>query len=184
MSDVDSGPDTEGAVDLMELSHKVDGIAEDLKNHKASTDRDTRDLWIFVVAMIVMGSFAVILNTLFPGTSEALTRDDDVDALLAPGVHCFDSHEEMAAARQRALAAIHRINWQIEHPAPASTAPNPYPMFHIQPYDPLPRPRSRAGWPWWTPPSRVSRSGTTARSTPPPALASPRPSAETQPGDA
>lgn len=136
MSDVDSGPDTEGAVDLMELSHKVDGIAEDLKNHKASTDRDTRDLWIFVVAMIVMGSFAVILNTLFPGTSEALTRDDDVDALLAPGVHCFDSHEEMAAARQRALAAIHRINWQIEHPAPASTAPNPYPMFHIQPYDP------------------------------------------------
>lgn len=137
----DENGDTEDTPsELATLSKKVDELAQDLKAHKESARIDNRDLWIGLVVVFGIMAGSVILNDMFGGTKNVITRDDTVEALLTPGVHCFDSHEEMAAARQRALAAIDRINWPIDNPPTTTAPPAPYPVFQINPTGPPPEP--------------------------------------------
>ncbi|WP_301124187.1 hypothetical protein [Mycolicibacterium fortuitum] len=42
--------------------------------------------------------------------------DTSLEELLAQRVHCYDSAPERAVARQRALAAIDRLEWEHNHP--------------------------------------------------------------------
>ena len=61
-----------------------------------------------------MASAFVVLflaETFWPQPGPA-TGDDTVEALLRPGPHCYTSTAELAAARQRALAATDRIRWE------------------------------------------------------------------------
>lgn len=118
--------EADGAVvGLPELSEKVDGIADDLKDHKKSVHRDIRDLWIGLLALAALTAGALVVTEMNPRKSDVVTRDDTVEALLTPGVHCFGSSGEMAAARQRALAAIDRINWEFDKPAPTNSPEPP-----------------------------------------------------------
>lgn len=66
----------------------------------------------FVASVIV----AVVLDAFIGPRSEPnpTNHDRTVQELLSAGVHCYDSAEERAAARQRALAAIDRM--QADHP--------------------------------------------------------------------
>jgi hypothetical protein len=68
----------------------------------------------------VTAVLSVILYTVFADKSEPRpsNRDLSVEDLLRPDVHCYESAEERAAARQRALAAIDRVRWQRDHPDP------------------------------------------------------------------
>lgn len=136
----ESGNTEDTFSDLAALSKKVDELADDLKDHKESARIDIRDLWIGLVVVFCMIGGSILIFDMFRGAKNVITRDDTVEALLTPGVHCFDSHEEMAAARQRALAAIDRINWAIDNPPTTSAAPAPYPVFQIDPTGPPPQP--------------------------------------------
>lgn len=75
-------------------------------------DRDVKVLGILVVGLIVAGAITWVLNELVFSHPAPSNRDATEADLLAGGVHCYDSAEERAAARQRALAAIDRMEWQ------------------------------------------------------------------------
>lgn len=77
-------------------------------------DRDVKVLGILVVGLIVAGVITWVLNELVFSHPAPSNRDATEADLLAGGVHCYDSPEERAAARQRALAAIDRMEWARE----------------------------------------------------------------------
>lgn len=94
--------------DLSELSDRT------TSRHRYLS-REINALGILVV-LILAGAIIVVFVAAFWSGSSPTTADDDLDQLLAPGTHCYHSSEEMAAARQRALAAIDRLQWEREHP--------------------------------------------------------------------
>lgn len=75
-------------------------------------DRDVKVLGILVVGLVVAGVIAWVLNELAFSHPAPSNRDATEADLLTGGVHCYDSPEERAAARQRALAAIDRMEWE------------------------------------------------------------------------
>jgi len=77
-------------------------------------DRDVKVLGILVVGLVVAGVITWVLNELVFSHPAPSNRDATEADLLAGGVHCYDSPEERAAARQRALAAIDRMEWERE----------------------------------------------------------------------
>lgn len=95
--------------DLTELSNRT------TSRHRYLT-REINALGILVV-LILAGAITTAFVGAFWSGSSPTTADDDLDQLLAPGTHCYHSSEEMAAARQRALAAIDRLQWDREHPS-------------------------------------------------------------------
>lgn len=77
-------------------------------------DRDVKVLGILVVGLVVAGVVSWVLNELAFSHPAPSNRDATEADLLTGGVHCYDSPEERAAARQRALAAIDRMEWERE----------------------------------------------------------------------
>ena len=75
---------------------------------------DVKALWIIIVLLVLSGIVAVVVSPLLP-QSQPSNRDATEQDLLSEGVHCYDSTEERAAARQRALAAVERMKWQQDH---------------------------------------------------------------------
>ncbi|CAA0126531.1 Uncharacterised protein [Mycolicibacterium vanbaalenii] len=104
--------------DLTELSSRT------TSRHRYLT-REINALGILVVLMLAGGIIVAIVGALWSGSSPT-TADDDLDQLLAPGTHCYRSSEEMAAARQRALAAIDRLQWDRDHRSSDDTEHGPY----------------------------------------------------------
>lgn len=89
----------------------VEERLENAEKRIAGLDRDVRDLWYFIAAVMGLGVLAVAIWSLWPAPQPS-NRDATEQELLSEGVHCYDSSEERAAARQRALAAIERMKWQ------------------------------------------------------------------------
>lgn len=85
-------------------------------NTKASAARDDikHITWLIVAAVFVGLTVTVIASFTSPKPHPS-TNDTTLDALMYPGVHCYDSKEERDAARQRALAEIDRQQWQRTH---------------------------------------------------------------------
>ena len=109
-------PDTPEPDSIEALRHDLTKLSErTTKRHRYLT-REINALGILVVLMLV-GAIVVVFVAAFWSGSSPTTADDDLDQLLAPGTHCYRSSEEMAAARQRALAAIDRLQWDREHPS-------------------------------------------------------------------
>lgn len=104
--------------DLSELSDRT------TSRHRYLS-REINALGILVV-LILAGGIIVAFVGAFWSSSSPTTADDDLDQLLAPGTHCYRSSEEMAAARQRALAAIDRLQWEREHRSSDDTEHGPY----------------------------------------------------------
>lgn len=75
-------------------------------------DRDVKVLGILVVGLVVAGVVSWVVNELVFSHPAPSNRDATEADLLTAGVHCYDSPEERAAARQRALAAIDRMEWE------------------------------------------------------------------------
>ncbi|OFJ50925.1 hypothetical protein BEL07_25500 [Mycolicibacterium grossiae] len=92
----------------------VEERLENAEKRIARLDREVKELWYFVVALMGLGVVAVVIWSLWPAPQPS-NRDATEQELLSEGVHCYDSSEERAAARQRALAAVERMQWQQDH---------------------------------------------------------------------
>jgi len=121
------GSDDEGG--QPSLHQRVADLEETSRSQRDALKRAERDLWIGIVVLVGGLMVAMVAGAFSSKAGDvATTRDDNLDALLAEGVHCYASPEEMAATRQRALAAIDRINWDRDHPTPTTTESHPDPM--------------------------------------------------------
>lgn len=86
-------------------------------------DRDSTQLTWAIAGTAALALILVLVTSIWPDSEAAPTdRDATLDQLLSAGVHCYDSAAERAAARQRALAAIDRINWERDHEVPSDYA--------------------------------------------------------------
>ncbi|MFV8227442.1 hypothetical protein [Mycolicibacterium fortuitum] len=95
---------------------RLSTIEENLAEVKRELPQFWWGLGIISVATVIVSMFVASWE---PPESDPTNRDVSVEDLLRTGVHCYDSAEERAAARQRALAAIDRIKWDRDHPEPA-----------------------------------------------------------------
>jgi hypothetical protein len=106
-----------------ELAAQPDGLKTELAKAKRSV------VWEAVACSSVIATLLALLvgaGWSFWRDQGPTTADDDLDQLLKPGPHCYNSAAEMAAARQRALTAVDRIRWEreftrrwdSEHPQP------------------------------------------------------------------
>jgi hypothetical protein len=100
--------------DIEQVERTVEERLEAAEDRIASLHRDVKALWIFV-AMVVVAGVVVAAASPFLPQPQPSNRDATEQDLLSTGVHCYDSSEERAAARQRALAAIERMKWQQDH---------------------------------------------------------------------
>ncbi|ULP45908.1 hypothetical protein [Mycolicibacter virginiensis] len=73
-----------------------------------------RELWAVVIALVI-GWVVIGLWLTFQKPPQPTAGDYTESELLREGPHCYGSPEEMAAARQRALAAIDRQEWERKH---------------------------------------------------------------------
>lgn len=129
----ESNGDDDGILDVDDAPKTVEQRLADLegqgRNQLASFKRTERDLWIGIAGVagaVIVCMIAIVASS---NNRNVSTRDDNLDDLLTEGVHCYNSPEEMAAARQRALSAIDRINWDRNHPTPATVESHPDPML-------------------------------------------------------
>ncbi|PQM44869.1 hypothetical protein C1Y40_04971 [Mycobacterium talmoniae] len=109
----------------------VDAAAGDLDHQVGNLQRQigslTTKVNILAFVMVAACCIGVLVWTAAdlrrPTAPEPTDRDQALSELLQARVHCYDSPSEMAAARQRALAAIDRYRWQNrfdaeQHPRP------------------------------------------------------------------
>lgn len=94
----------------------IEELATQLEDLKAAVAKAKRSVvWEAVACSAVIATVVALIVgaawTLWPDQGPA-TADDNLDQLLRPGPHCYNSSAEMAAARQRALTAIDRIRWE------------------------------------------------------------------------
>ncbi len=99
---------------MEQVEQTVEERLEKAESRIEALNRDVKALWIFV-AMLVVAGVVVIAASPFLPQPQPSNRDATERELLSDGVHCYDSSEERAAARQRALAAIERMTWQQDH---------------------------------------------------------------------
>lgn len=92
----------------------VEERLEKAESRIEALNRDVKALWIFVAMLVVAGIVVAAASPFLPEPQPS-NRDATEQELLSAGVHCYDSSEERAAARQRALAAIERMTWQQDH---------------------------------------------------------------------
>lgn len=104
----------EKVTDVEQEEQTVEERLEKAEKRIAGLDRDVRDLWYFLVALMGLGVVAAIISSFWPAPQPS-NRDATEQELLSERVHCYDSSEERAAARQRALAAVERMQWQQNH---------------------------------------------------------------------
>ncbi|MEW2484191.1 hypothetical protein AB0876_31860 [Mycobacterium sp. NPDC049093] len=95
---------------------RLSEIEEKLTEVKREVSQFYWGLGVVAVATVLVSWFVASWE---PPEPDPTNRDVSVEDLLSKGVHCYDSAEERAAARQRALAAIDRIKWERDHPEPA-----------------------------------------------------------------
>lgn len=88
--------------------------AEERLERVDRVDRDLKGLMFFVCGLVIAGVLTVVVSMLLPEPAPS-NRDVTEADLLGEGVHCYDSGEERGAARQRALAAIDRMQWLRDH---------------------------------------------------------------------
>lgn len=86
-------------------------LAEELDRLRRRIDQVGNGLTAVTVVAAVMLIIAVAVQQLWPGPKPT-TADEDLADLMTAGPHCYTSSEEMAAARQRALTAIDRVEWE------------------------------------------------------------------------
>lgn len=77
-------------------------------------DRDVKVFGFLLLGLVVAAAVVALLNELVFSHPAPTNRDATEDELLTAGMHCYDSPEERASARQRALAAIERMQWERE----------------------------------------------------------------------
>lgn len=87
-----------------QLAARIDGLESRVRGLASELT------WTIVVAAAALVVTALVL-IFWPGPGPT-TADDDLTDLLKPGPHCYNSPEEMAAARQRALAATDHMRWE------------------------------------------------------------------------
>lgn len=75
-------------------------------------DRDVKVFGFLLLGLVVAAAVVALLNELVFPHPAPTNRDATEDELLTAGMHCYDSPEERASARQRALAAIERMQWE------------------------------------------------------------------------
>lgn len=107
-------PDTPEPDSIEALRRDLTKLSSRTTSRHRYLTREINALGILVVLILAGGIIVALVGALWSGSSPT-TADDDLDQLLAPGTHCYQSSEEMAAARQRALAAIDRLQWEREH---------------------------------------------------------------------
>ena len=113
MDDMDD-QDSEGRHDpptIEELATQLDDLKAELAKAKRSV------VWEAVACSSVIATvLALIVGAVWALWRDQgpTTADDNLDQLLRPGPHCYNSSAEMAAARQRALTAVDRIRWERE----------------------------------------------------------------------
>lgn len=104
----ESGEATEEPLSVEDRLHAAETRIERL-------DRDSTQLTWAIAGTAALALMLILATSLWPDAEAAPTdRDATLDQLLSAGVHCYDSATERAAARQRALAAIDRIQWERE----------------------------------------------------------------------
>ncbi|AGB27311.1 hypothetical protein Mycsm_07217 (plasmid) [Mycobacterium sp. JS623] len=110
---------------MTETAQTTDERLDALDKRIERVGRDVSYIGWALAAFVASVILAVVLDAfLGPRTEPKPTNHDQtVQDLLSAGVHCYDSAEERAAARQRALAAIDRMQWQADHP-PTSDNPD------------------------------------------------------------
>lgn len=89
--------------------------------------RDLNQTAALLFGLLAAAALCVVLYDVFGGKSEPTPSNHDasVEELLSTDrPHCYDSAEERAAARQRALAAIDQIRWQRDHQATVAQPEN------------------------------------------------------------
>lgn len=82
--------------------------------------RDLNQTAGLLFGLLAAAVLCVVLYDVFGGKSEPPPSNHDAsleELLSTDRPHCYDSAEERAAARQRALAAIDQIRWQRDHEA-------------------------------------------------------------------
>lgn len=99
------------------IEKRLDTAEKQISALKSDVSEHTRTLYAFAAIWALSLVVAVIFlyKPTPPGPSN---HDASLQQLLSLGVHCYDSAEERASARQRALAALDRIHWQHDHPEP------------------------------------------------------------------
>ncbi len=103
-----------GAEKVTEVEQTEPTVEERLETAESrivALNRDLKALWIFVVSLVGAGVVVIAASEFLPEPQPS-NRDATEQELLSNGVHCYDSSEERAAARQRALASIERMKWQ------------------------------------------------------------------------
>lgn len=100
--------------EVEQVEQTVEERLEKAESRIEALNRDVRALWIFVAMLVVAGIVVAAASPFLP-EPQPTNRDATEQELLGDGVHCYDSSEERAAARQRALAAIERMKWQQDH---------------------------------------------------------------------
>lgn len=96
---------------IEELATQLDELKAELAKAKRSV------VWEAVACSAVIATVLAMLvgaAWAFWHDHGPTTADDNLDQLLRPGPHCYNSSAEMAAARQRALTAVDRIRWERE----------------------------------------------------------------------
>lgn len=121
----DNTPDAPPPDSIEALRHDLNEITDRTTNRHRNLTREINSLGITVVLIVAAGAVVALVAAFWPGPTPT-TTDDDLNQLLRPGTHCYHSSEEMAAARQRALAAIDRLQWDREHPNTDTTEHGPY----------------------------------------------------------
>lgn len=98
------------------IEQRLDAAEEKIAAVKTGLSETNKALFVVLgIALVGVILYAAFWHTSPPAPSN---RDTSVEQLLHPGPHCYSSPEERDAARQRALAAIDRIKWDNNHPAP------------------------------------------------------------------
>lgn len=92
---------------------QLDARITDLAQQQVQAHKNT--FWSAVACSVIIGLVVGLLLVAwseFGPQTQPETADDRLESLLRPGPHCYSTSSEMAAARQRALAAIDRVHWE------------------------------------------------------------------------
>lgn len=106
------------------LRRDLTDLAQQHASKHRSLAREVNTIGTAFVLTLFGALITAVVAAFWPGPTPT-TADDALDQLLSPGPHCYHSPEEMAAARQRALAAIDRLQWEREHPTPPTETSDP-----------------------------------------------------------
>ncbi|MCV7194169.1 hypothetical protein [Mycolicibacterium brumae] len=98
-------------VEIETLSRRVDDLEARLVRVRLKAVKQSVGWCVAIALGVVLVLMALDTYVPKPGPE---TADDNLEQLLRPGLHCYNSGEEMAAARQRALTAVDRLEFEAE----------------------------------------------------------------------